>query len=75
MPFHFFDMSSLSRYGKFLVLDLLDVDGLWAGVQQRMDLVQKDLLKDIMDMSLIRDNKSVCTVCIHIHRYIIFIGH
>ena len=66
--FSFFYMSSLSRYGKFLVLDLLDVDGLWAGVQQRMDLVQKDLLKDIMDMSLIRDNKSVCTVCIYICR-------
>ena len=47
------------RYGKFFVLDLLDVDGLWEGVQQQMNLVQKDLLKDLMDMSLIKQNKSV----------------
>ena len=41
------------------MLDLLDVDGLWEGVQQQMNLVQKDLLKDLMDMSLIKQNKSV----------------
>ena len=35
----------------------MDVDGLWAGVEQRMNDVQKDLLKDLMDMSLIKDNK------------------
>ena len=47
------------RYGKFFVLDLLDVDGLWEGVEQRMNLVQKNLLKDLLDMSLIKQNKSV----------------
>ena len=41
------------------MLDMLDVDCLWAGVEQRMNLVQKDLLKDLMDMSLINENKSV----------------
>ena len=45
------------RYGKFLVLDLLDVEGLWNGVEQRMNLVQKDLLPNLMDMSLITENK------------------
>lgn len=45
------------RYGKFFVLDLMDIDGLWAGVEQRMDLVQKNLLQNLMNMSLIKENK------------------
>ncbi|CAI8018802.1 IQ motif and ankyrin repeat domain-containing protein 1 [Geodia barretti] len=45
------------KYGKFLVLDVMDVEGLWEGVEQRMNLVQKDLLQNLMNMSLIKENK------------------
>ena len=41
------------------MLDMLDVDGVWNGVEQQMNRVQKDLLKDLMDMSLIKQNRSV----------------
>ena len=54
------------RYGKFLVLDLLDVEGLWDGVEQRMNLVQKDLLQNLMNMSLIRENKLVTINTVHV---------
>lgn len=49
----------LERYGKFFVLDLMDIDGLWAGVEQRMNDIQTNLLKDLMDMSLIKQNKLI----------------
>ena len=41
------------------MLDMLDIDGLWTGIEQHMNLVQKDLLKAVMDMSLIKENKLV----------------
>lgn len=53
------------RYGKFFVLDLLDVDGLWAGVEEKMNMVQKDLLTSLMDKSLFKENKSVGTGHVH----------
>jgi hypothetical protein len=46
-------------------MDLVDVDGLWEGVEQQMNLVQKDLLKDLMDMSLIKHNKSAMEIIIN----------
>lgn len=53
------------RYGKFFVLDLLDVDGLWAGVEEKMNMVQKELLTSLMDKSLFKENKSVGTGHVH----------
>lgn len=41
------------------MLDLLDVDGLWAGVEEKMNMVQKDLISSLMDKSLIKGKKSV----------------
>jgi hypothetical protein len=35
----------------------MDVEGLWEGVEQRMNLVQKDLLQNLMNMSLIKEIK------------------
>ena len=47
-----------------MVLDLLDVDGLWTSVEQRMELIQKGLMHSVMDMSLITENKWVAFIII-----------
>ncbi|XP_065843329.1 IQ motif and ankyrin repeat domain-containing protein 1-like isoform X2 [Oscarella lobularis] len=44
------------RYGKFVVLDLRDVD-IWHVVTQKFDVVQKDLLKSIMTKEIMKEDK------------------
>ena len=39
------------------MLDLLDIDGLWRGVEQRMNLVQKNVLEDLMTLNFIKESK------------------
>lgn len=55
------------------MLDLLDVDGLWAGVEERMNMVQKDLLMSLMDKSLFKENKSVGTEHVWSTLYHVFV--
>ena len=44
------------RYGKPLVLDLMDVDGVWESIQVDFDCIQKDLLQGLMDRSIVADD-------------------
>ena len=55
------------------MLDLLDVDGLWAGVEERMNMVQKDLLMSLIDKSLFKENKSVGTEHVWSTLYRVFV--
>ena len=50
-------MIHIFRYGKFLVLDLLDVYDLLPGVEQKMEVVQRSLFANIMNKSLIMQSK------------------
>ena len=48
---------SYSRYGKFAVLDLLDIEDMWPVVQHKFDVVQKDLLSNLMSKQLLKEEK------------------
>ena len=52
----FFSLS-LYRYGKFAVLDLLNIEDMWPVVEQRFDMVQKSLLQSIMSKELLHEEK------------------
>lgn len=45
------------RYGKFVVLDLLDIEDMWPVVQHKFDVVQKDLLSNLMSKQLLKEEK------------------
>ena len=45
------------RYGKFTVLDLLDIEDAWTAVSVKFDAVKKDLLSEIMSKELLKDEK------------------
>lgn len=49
------------RYGKPLVLDLMDVD-VWESVKFDLDLVKKDLLAMLMDRSILKDEAYLSLV-------------
>ena len=44
-----------NRYGKFLVLDLLDIEEMWPAVVAKFDLVQQDLLPAIMTKDFLKE--------------------
>ena len=46
------------RYGKFAVLDLLDMD-LWDAAIERFDAVQKGLMDDILSKSILENERLV----------------
>ena len=54
---HVVNSSFSHRYGKFIVLDLLDLEDMWHAVSQRFDLVQGNLLADLMSKKLLNDEK------------------
>lgn len=45
------------RYGKFLVLDLLDIEEMWPAVVAKFDLVQRDLLPAIMTKDFLKEKR------------------
>ena len=45
------------RYGKFAVLDLLDIEDMWPVVERKFDAVQKDLLSNLMSKQLVKEEK------------------
>ena len=45
------------RYGKFAVLDLLDIEDMWPVVERKFDVVQKDLLSNLMSKQLVKEEK------------------
>ena len=45
------------RYGKFAVLDLLDIEDAWTALSVKFDVVKKDLLSEIMSKELLKDEK------------------
>ena len=45
------------RYGKFAVIDLMDIDDMWPAIEQRFDSVQKSLLSDLMSKDLMKGEK------------------
>ena len=45
------------RYGKFVVLDLLDIEEAWAAIQTKFDVVKKNLLSDLMSKELMKGEK------------------
>ena len=47
----------MCRYGKFAVVDLMDVEDIWRSVEQRFDSVQKNLLTELMTKQLIKEEK------------------
>lgn len=47
----------IPRYGKFAVLDLMDIEDAWAAVQAKFECAKKDLLSDLMSMELMKDEK------------------
>ena len=50
-------MIIINRYGKFAVLDLLDIEDMWHVVEQKFDGVQKNLLSDLMSKELLKEEK------------------
>ncbi len=47
----------LTRYGKFAVLDLLDIEDAWTALNVKFGDVKKDLLSQIMSKELMKDEK------------------
>lgn len=45
------------RYGKFAVIDLLDIEDMWPVVVRKFDMVQQGLLGDLMSGTLLKENK------------------
>lgn len=45
------------RYGKFAVIDLMDIEDMWPAVTTRFDSVQKDLLANLMSKDLLKEDK------------------
>ena len=46
-----------NRYGKFAVVDLMDVEDIWCSVEQRFDSVRKNLLAELMTKQLMKEEK------------------
>ena len=49
------------RYGKPLVFDLMDVD-VWESIQLDFDMIKKDLLKMLLDRSILKDEAYLSLV-------------
>lgn len=45
------------RYGKFAVLDLLDIEDAYTALNVKFEEVKKDLLSDLMSKKLMLDDK------------------
>ena len=45
------------RYGKFAVLDLLDIEDAWSAVQIKFEAVGKNLLSNLMSKELMKNEK------------------
>ena len=45
------------RYGKFAVLDLLDIEDGWVAAKVKFENVQKDLLSRLLSKELMKDEK------------------
>lgn len=45
------------RYGKFAVIDLLDIEDGWTAAKVKFDTVKKDLLSDLMSKEIMKDEK------------------
>ena len=50
-----------NRYGKFLVLDLLDIEEMWPAVVAKFDQVQQDLLPAIMTKDFLKEKRYLYT--------------
>ncbi|XP_064382225.1 IQ motif and ankyrin repeat domain-containing protein 1-like isoform X2 [Halichondria panicea] len=50
------------RYGKFAVIDLMDIDNIWRSVEQRFETVQKNLLAELMSKQLMKEEKYLSLV-------------
>ena len=49
-------LNSLLRYGKFLVIDMMQVDMLEV-IESRMDEIQKGLFKNLLDKSILQNDR------------------
>ena len=45
------------RYGKFAVLDLLDIENAWTAMNVKFEDVKKGLLSDLMSKELMKDER------------------
>lgn len=54
---------NVHRYGKFAVIDLLDIENAWSAVGIKFEAVKKNLLSDLMSKDYIKDEKYDC-VCV-----------
>lgn len=45
------------RYGKFMVLDLMDIEDAWTAANIKFEDVKKGLLTDLMSKDLMKDEK------------------
>lgn len=46
-----------NRYGKFAVLDLLDIEDAWTALTVKFEDVKKGLLSDLLSKELMKDEK------------------
>ena len=60
----------MCRYGKFAVLDLLDIEDIWPAVVTKFDTVQKNLLPDLMSKALLKDEKYVFIYDYYQYKYL-----
>ena len=47
------------RFGKFLVLDLVDIEDMWPSVVRKFDDVQKDLMSSLLNKDFLKDEKYI----------------
>ena len=45
------------RFGKFAVLDLLDIEGMWPSMVRKFDAVQKDLLPALISKDFLKEER------------------
>ena len=45
------------RFGKFAVLDLLDIEDMWPSVVRKFDAVQKDLLSALISKDFLKEER------------------